>query len=170
MEDLFSNYWPKTNFETDVLIASKEKGKPIAFAALLKKESVEKPWSMAYNVCPEYDTTEVANLLFPEMLNIAKEQKAPGLITSHQIDQTDLKKVIQSQNFIAYHNTFMSHLKSLDNLPKIAIPMGFSFEKSSQITDPIHYVNVMNEAYKNFEGFVPGKTYCSDWITIKIWF
>ncbi len=155
LDDQFSNYWPKTNFETDVLLASNEEGKPIAFVALLKTEAVENPWSLSYNVYPEYDTTEVANLLFPEMINIAKEQKAPGLITSHRIDQTDLKKVIQSQNFIAYHNTYMLYLKNLDILPKIAIPMGFSFDKSSQITDPIQYVNVMNEAYKNFEGFVP---------------
>ena len=49
----------------------------------------------------------------------------------------------------------MAGVENLDNLPQIAIPTEFSFEKSSQITDPIQYVNILNETYKNFQGFVP---------------
>jgi GNAT superfamily N-acetyltransferase len=154
-DDQFKNYWPNTQFKTDVIFACNKKGKPIAFAVLMKIGDITKPWSIAYNVYPEYDATEVANLLFPEIIRIAQEQNAPGLLTSHRNNQTHLKEVIQSQNFIVDQNSYALYLKSLDNLPQIAIPTGFSFEKSSQITDPIQYVNIMNEAYKNFEGFEP---------------
>jgi GNAT superfamily N-acetyltransferase len=154
-DDFFKNYWPNTQMKTDVIFASNEEGKPIAFAALLKIKDIAKPWGISYNVYPEYDASEVANLLFPEIIRIAQEQNAPGLNTSHRKDQTDLKEVIQSHNFMVDDKSYVLYLKSLDNLPQIAIPTEFSFEKSRQITDPIQYINVLNEAYKNFKGFDP---------------
>ncbi len=154
-KDLFKNYWPNTNLSTDLIFASTEEGKPIAFAVLMKTNDIAKPWGIAYNAYPEYNNTEVASLLIPEIIRIAKEQNAPGLIASHRIDNTALKEVILSQNFISDLNTYGLHLKGLDNLPQIATPVGFSFEKSKQITDPIQYVNVLNESHKNFQNFVP---------------
>ena len=154
-EDLFKNYWPNTQFSTDLIFAITEEGKPIAFAVLMKTNDITKPWGIAYNVYPEYNTTEVANLLIPEIIRIAKVQNAPGLNAAHRLDNAALKEVILSQNFILTHNTYGLHLIGLDNLPQIATPAGFSFEKSSQITDPIQYVNVLNETHKHFQNFVP---------------
>ena len=156
-DELFKNYWPNTQMRTDVIFARNEKGKPIAFAGLLKTADLAKPWGLTYNVYPEYDTAEVANLLFPEIIRIAQEQKAPGLHTSHRLGQTELEEVIKSQKFIAGSKSYMLflNLTRLDKLPQIASPTGFSFEKSSQITDPIQYVNVLNEAYKDSEGYEP---------------
>lgn len=156
LDDLFKQYYPNTQFETDVIFACNEEGKRIACAVLIKTGDIAKPWSVSYNVYPEYDTAEVANLLLPEIIHIAQEQNAPpGLTTFHRNDQTHLEKVIKSQHFIADHYNYGLFLNNLDNLPQISIPEGYSFEKNNHITDLIQYVNVLNEAYKNFEGFEP---------------
>ncbi|MHA1520099.1 MAG: GNAT family N-acetyltransferase [Promethearchaeota archaeon] len=156
-DDFFKNFWPNTQMETDVIFAGNEEGKPIAFAGLLKTADRAKSWGLTYNVYPEYDTAEVANLLFPEMMRIAQEQNAPGLHTGHRREQIELKEVIQKHNFIANANYYVLflNLKSLDNLPQIAIPTGFSLDMSNKITDPIEFVEVMNEAYKYYEGYEP---------------
>ncbi|MFX1570727.1 MAG: GNAT family N-acetyltransferase [Promethearchaeota archaeon] len=155
-DDLIKQYYSNTQFGTDVIFACNEEGKRIAFAALMKGGDITKPWAVSYNVYPEYDTAEVANLLFPEIICIAQEQNAStGLTTAHRNDQTHLQKVIESQHFIADHYGYKLSLNNLDNLPQIEIPEGYSFEKNKQITDPIQYVNVLNGVYKNFEGFEP---------------
>ena len=52
-KDLFKNYWPNTNLSTDLIFASTEEGKPIAFAVLMKTNDIAKPWGIAYNAYPE---------------------------------------------------------------------------------------------------------------------
>ena len=163
-DDFFKNYWPKTNFETDVILVSNDEGKPIAFGVFLKTQNSENPWSLSYNVYPRYDSVDVAKLVIPEMLQIAKEKNAPKLITAHRNTQMELREVILSLNFEEENYSYALRTKNLDGLPKITIPKGILIKKSNTIKDPIQYVNLFNEVYNDRADYVPNSPE-----TIKEW-